>query len=743
VGNPFIRALALRAARFGKTWKTHRGVPGADPKLPEDPARVVENVAWFVLQALQPKGAPAELYLTHENAMNIFRREYGFDRPPPRAKRTSLDDPTFICQEHALLFGSLLRALGFAVRDVNVMQYYPFEGSWQDASSQVWHEGKWNYWGLFDYLPPYAPFRDLHEYYGRWLGTYTAYVGIRRMDPTEHEAISRFNIGDGKVFPALRTWRQSGLWARKDAMARLPDGTEIVFIVMHSPVVAMLELPDGRRVGLNRGIEGEPDRWFWSDDRPGLVNEVPGAIYYPEGLSIHPMNAAAKAGVTPQRLSVPLPDGTRLEDVRLTLTATGKGPYTVEMTHVSKHAGIQRHDPRRGTVTEGDVLALPLSEFVPAGLPEALPDGWWHSVPAPSERGPAFLGVSTHAIDAVLAESVNGPAGHGILVGYVVPGSAAAAAGLRCFDVITQVGGRPVAERSDLQAVLREMRAGQEVSLDVVRLGRIQVTLGQRPASILDDSLPQKLVRAESMAELQQNLAAHWSRGYRLSSIAGRPDGWISVLSPGPVDELQAWYATTSYEEVLKQLKRRWSAGWEAQDLAHNGQEWVALFRKRRHRRGQAVLSRKKRTDLYEEIQQRWKDGYDVTGLARGKTNWVALFTKEPIPSARGFGKSPRPSTPRSCPARYPCSASLRFSPRWRPHEVRPSISTATSGLCSRTNAFSATGPTRKPAKPVSGSISGLPRSKPRRWSPTDPKPAGCSPALAVWTPTRSCRRQK
>ncbi len=64
----------------------------------------------------------------------------------------------------------------------------------------------------------------------------------------------------------------------------------------------------------------------------------------------------------------------------------------------------------------------------------------------------------------------------------IVPGGAAAAAGLQAGDIVTSVGGVPITDRVDLTAQVRNLAAGTEVELTYIRDGETntaQVTLGE------------------------------------------------------------------------------------------------------------------------------------------------------------------------------------------------------------------------------------------------------------------------
>jgi putative serine protease PepD len=77
------------------------------------------------------------------------------------------------------------------------------------------------------------------------------------------------------------------------------------------------------------------------------------------------------------------------------------------------------------------------------------------------------------------------PADGGVAVSEIKPGTPAAAAGLEVGDVITAAAGASVSSSADLQKAVDARKPGDEVSLRLVREGKIQtvnVELGTRPA---------------------------------------------------------------------------------------------------------------------------------------------------------------------------------------------------------------------------------------------------------------------
>jgi len=79
-----------------------------------------------------------------------------------------------------------------------------------------------------------------------------------------------------------------------------------------------------------------------------------------------------------------------------------------------------------------------------------------------------LLGVEMVETTAELRELMGGSKDAGVLVGKVLPGSAAEKAGIRVGDLILSVDGKKVVDAGDLMEAVRE-REGKTVDLDVVR----------------------------------------------------------------------------------------------------------------------------------------------------------------------------------------------------------------------------------------------------------------------------------
>jgi len=98
------------------------------------------------------------------------------------------------------------------------------------------------------------------------------------------------------------------------------------------------------------------------------------------------------------------------------------------------------------------------------------------------QRG--YLGVGLQPLDEDIAASLGLPKDQGELVRSVVPGQAAAKAGLQQGDVILRVNGQPVTPDQTASFLIANTTVGGRVPLEIIRGGKrmtVQVVIGQRP----------------------------------------------------------------------------------------------------------------------------------------------------------------------------------------------------------------------------------------------------------------------
>ncbi|MBW0144341.1 Do family serine endopeptidase [Sphingomicrobium sp. B8] len=120
-------------------------------------------------------------------------------------------------------------------------------------------------------------------------------------------------------------------------------------------------------------------------------------------------------------------------------------------------------------------LAIPAEAAIP--VIEALKRG------ERPQRG--YLGVALQDLDEDIAEGLGLPKDRGELVRTVVPGEAAAAAGLRQGDVILTIDGIDVTPDATVSYLIANTEVGSTIPVDIVRDGRrqtVMITVGERPS---------------------------------------------------------------------------------------------------------------------------------------------------------------------------------------------------------------------------------------------------------------------
>ncbi|HTQ76943.1 MAG TPA: DegQ family serine endoprotease [Burkholderiales bacterium] len=105
-----------------------------------------------------------------------------------------------------------------------------------------------------------------------------------------------------------------------------------------------------------------------------------------------------------------------------------------------------------------------------------------HQILATGHATHARLGVTIQEVNRGLADSFGMKKAEGALVSQVVPGSAAAAAGLKAGDVITKFDGHPIVSSTDLPELVGKASPGDKATLEVWRKDgtrQVAVTLGK------------------------------------------------------------------------------------------------------------------------------------------------------------------------------------------------------------------------------------------------------------------------
>jgi serine protease Do len=164
-----------------------------------------------------------------------------------------------------------------------------------------------------------------------------------------------------------------------------------------------------------------------------------------------------------------------------------------------------------------------------------------------------YLGIQLQEIDPDLQRMLSLPEPQGAVVLDVLEGGAGKAAGLRRYDVITHVAGRPLADGDELVRRIASRPPGSSVALTVFRDGRrfdVEAMLAERAAAEPDEEEEDAaedveedhssegdalgLVVVEPEAALKVDLARADRRGPVVREVVGLSPG-IEALSAGDV----------------------------------------------------------------------------------------------------------------------------------------------------------------------------------------------------------------
>jgi serine protease Do len=190
-----------------------------------------------------------------------------------------------------------------------------------------------------------------------------------------------------------------------------------------------------------------------------------------------------------------------------------------------------------------------------------------------------YLGVQLHELDPDLARMMGLREARGALVVDVTPESAAARAGLRPWDVITAVDGRPTDDGDDLVRTISALRPGTDVRLSLVRDGghlavpaRLEertVDSGPEPERVRPTASPREgsdglgLVVADLGAEARARLGVPPDRiGVVVRSILGADPGTDDLEEGDLVVEInrRGTPDVRAYRQVLASLAEGQSA---------------------------------------------------------------------------------------------------------------------------------------------------------------------------------------
>lgn len=292
-----VRKYALEAARFG------------GERIPESPSAAASSIADYVTAVLKPKGDP-DVYVAPDTKITEWVEDgllgIGIPYlPTPYVKG-------HICIEHAYLFSSLSRTIGLPTREVTVALGTDLFQVWnvvldvtfgyQEAATQVWHDGQWNYYDMYIYG---TGIRDIAEYLTRWPVVRAWYAFDRQYAHSFAIQTGNGEASDSAHWSHLADEHKPGL-----------------IIIAYSPVTMDLVDSGGRVIA---------DKFSKFTDPVPSVNpsmQIPGAFHrLPESVGFTDSADPSTSVELPEMIFVP--DDAGSDNCTLTVKSVADGEYTL------------------------------------------------------------------------------------------------------------------------------------------------------------------------------------------------------------------------------------------------------------------------------------------------------------------------------------------------------------------------------------------------------------------------------
>jgi membrane-associated protease RseP (regulator of RpoE activity) len=108
-------------------------------------------------------------------------------------------------------------------------------------------------------------------------------------------------------------------------------------------------------------------------------------------------------------------------------------------------------------------------------------DGAIHGLPPMGKR--AWIGVQTIDLTPELRSHFSVPAGAGLMISRIMPGSPAERAAMKVGDILVSIDAKPIRTAADTNTALRDRKEGEVAQLEVIRNGarqRVAVTVAER-----------------------------------------------------------------------------------------------------------------------------------------------------------------------------------------------------------------------------------------------------------------------
>jgi serine protease Do len=172
-----------------------------------------------------------------------------------------------------------------------------------------------------------------------------------------------------------------------------------------------------------------------------------------------------------------------------------------------------------------------------------------------------YIGVALRDVDPDLQRSLRLKSSHGALVQDVTAGSPGARAGIRTYDLIVAVDGRPVEGNDQLIQLIAQRQPGTSASLQILRDGRamtLPIKLAERPQrdrrapQSEDDQQPQpSSARGPALGLSVREIDGEFAQRFRL------PDGTQGVIVSRVEPMSPAFDADVERGHVLLEINRQ------------------------------------------------------------------------------------------------------------------------------------------------------------------------------------------
>ncbi len=321
-------------------------------KMPADAEAIINNIYKFVEDLTYPKGQPSDF----EDDADICKLadDGTIDIGKPRAGNQ------FMCIETALFFTSLVRELGFPVREKNVLPSFA-DGSYdvQTAAANVWYGGKWHF---FD---PWESFTDSKSY----------------LSGTGHA---------GYVLPT--SFHDADIWVRTTHLRVTSTPTDFAFTATGTPGFSgWKKLESHKKNGakiesqtfaLRLGVSDGLGR-VTGDVAGTPLSEIPNSIYVPHDKLVQADHASATGpgtyGIELVSLLFADDEPAATHNYNLIITNPGTSAQSFEVTLAPSAATteIQISPPQiSGVLAPGESRIVPVQVIIgpPLTLPPAVVD---------------------------------------------------------------------------------------------------------------------------------------------------------------------------------------------------------------------------------------------------------------------------------------------------------------------------------------------------------------------------------